>query len=104
MGEARVKRELEAAARAGEQATANARGVQLTPVQAFTVMQLELTCHQLIGVAAVLGGNLGEVEASEEVKKTIEHLANFKARYVASKRRQVVIAKPSDVPPLPDGA
>lgn len=95
MGEAKLKE--------AEVASINAKlnGAPQTQLQAadfMVVLALDLAVHHLQGVGSQLAAAIGNKEAANEVAKSIEHLINYRTRYVAQKSAGIVIAQPSDLP------
>lgn len=99
MGDARRREEATAVALAQQPVPVKALG----PQQVMTLMLVDLVSHTIAGAALQLVNVVGNVEAAEELRKSVKHLQAYKARFLAAQETKLVIAQPGDVPPPPPG-
>ncbi|MGH9811539.1 MAG: hypothetical protein ACRD4T_00235 [Candidatus Acidiferrales bacterium] len=73
--------------------------VDLTPQELVIVLELDLAMHVLAGIEHQFANALARPDAALEVRKVVDHLAGYKARFVAQAQSKLVVAQPDDVPP-----
>lgn len=93
MGEAKMRELATRAALNGQSLK-----VQLQPMDFLVVLELDIACHMLQGVANQLVA-VGKEEPAKEVAKSLAHLQAYRSRFVADAQQKLVIAQPGDVPP-----
>lgn len=70
-------------------------------MQAFVLMQLDLACAVLTGIAHCLGNQLKQSEPADEIQLCINRLAAYRVSYLRATTQKLVIAQPGDVPTPP---